>query len=197
MTKSTPRVARDVEALGKVLAALADVDKVQRGWVIASAISKLGIAAATIHCTPITGAVNHKDSRAVVPGKPGSKEQAKEHAKHFLRWKNAPTDVLRAAVLGYYLTHFKNKASYTPIDLRAMNDEAAGIAVNNMNRAMENATKKNKYFVSVGRKGEVRITMHGEAIVEALPDMVAVAAVKKAGLSPKRKTVKRKKNKAA
>src|SRR3954471_2007751 len=106
MKKSTTRAAKDVEALGKVLFALADVDEKQRGWIIAAAVSKLGIAAPTIKSTPVAGAVNQINSRAVVAGRPGSREHAKEHAKNFVCWKNAPTDVLRAAVLGYYLTHF-------------------------------------------------------------------------------------------
>jgi hypothetical protein len=181
MTKSRSGVAKHVEALGKVLAALADVDQVQRRWVIAAAVSKLGIVAATIHSTPVAGAVNQKNSRAVVSGKAGSNE----HAKNFVRLKNAPTDVLRAVVLGYYLTHFRNKGSYKPPDLTALNNEAAGMTINNMNRAMENATKRNKYFAPSKSSNAIRITAHGEAIVEALPDMVAVAAVKKA--APRRK----------
>src|SRR3954466_14815998 len=107
MKKSGSTVAKDVEALGKVLSALADVEEEQRGWIIAAAVSKFGIAPPTIHSTPIAGTVNQINSHGVVAGKPGSKE----HAKDFVRSKNAPTDVLRAVVLGYYLTHFKNKVS--------------------------------------------------------------------------------------
>jgi hypothetical protein len=58
MKKSGSRVAKDVEALGKVLSVLTDVDERQRGWIIAAAVRKLGIAAPTIHSTPVAGAVN-------------------------------------------------------------------------------------------------------------------------------------------
>jgi hypothetical protein len=62
---------------------------------------------------------------------------------------------------------------------------------------MENATRKNHYFVAISSKGEKKITAYGEAVVEALLDMVTVAAVKKAGPNRKRKTVKTKKKNVA
>ena len=182
--KKNIRMAKHKVALSKVLSVLADVDGARRGWIIAAAVRKLRIA--TIHAARIAGAVNGINSLAVVTGKPGSSE----HAKNFVRWKNAPTDVLRAAVLGYYLTHFRNKRSYKPSDLKALNDEAAGMTINNMVRAMENATEKNHYFVLIGSGNGRKITPYGEAVVEALPDMVTVTAVKKAGPGGKRKAAK-------
>lgn len=183
---------KEFEALGKVLAALAGLDATQRSWVIASAVSNLGIAAMAITPAAPAGGGGAAKLAAPIPGTPGTRE----HAKAFLRLKSPKSDVLRVACLGYYLAKFKDTSIIKTKQITEMNTEAAGTRITNVSQALDNATKQNHYFAPAGKRSK-QLTAFGESVVEALPDMEAVAAIEKERPKRKRKATKAKKRKAA
>ena len=65
-----------------------------------------------------------------------------------------------------------------------MNTEAAGTRISNISQALDNAMKHYNYFAPAGH-GNKQLTTFGKAIVEALPNAEAVAAVQ--AERPKRK----------
>jgi hypothetical protein len=114
--------------------------------------------------------------------------------KAFLAAKNPQTDVERATVLAYYLTHARGERHFKTRDLTDLNTEAAGQRFSNTSVAVNNAIRQNGYLAP-GPKGTRQITARGDEVVEALPDREALAAILAA--QPKRRRRKRTTNKTA
>lgn len=119
----------------------------------------------------------------VVPG-----DLATMEPKAFLAAKNPQTDVERATVLAYYLTHARGERHFKTRDLTDLNTEAAGQRFSNTSVAVNNAIRQNGYLAP-GPKGTRQITARGDEVVEALPDREALAAILSA--QPKRRRRKR------
>lgn len=164
----------EFEALGKVLAALASLDAKQRVWVIASAVSNLGIAATlpTPTGTGGAGAGGIATSAAIIPGQPGSNA----HARAFLRQKAPTNKVQQVACLAYYLTHFKEIPHFKTTDLSQMNTDAGGARIGNLTQAANNALHLSGYLAPAGG-GRKQLSAYGEDVVNALPDPSAVKAL--------------------
>jgi hypothetical protein len=180
----------EVEALGTILAALAELDGPQRTWVLASVAAKLEIAIPNLAGAPRPAGANAllAGSGAAIPGHPGTNA----HAKAFLRAKNPTNTVQRVACLAYYLTHYRATPEFKTRDISKMNSDAAGTSIGNPSQAVANATKQSKYLAAAGR-GKKQLTGFGEEVVNALPNIEAVAALEKAEPARKRRKARRKK----
>jgi hypothetical protein len=113
--------------------------------------------------------------------------------KEFLALKNPQTDVERLTVLAYYLSKNRDMASFKTAELEDLNKEAAGRRFSNAPNTAKNAVKKNYLTAAGGR--ERQITHLGEKVVEAMPDRDAVEAALDAVPKPRKRSVKRKKEK--
>lgn len=114
--------------------------------------------------------------------------------KAFLAAKNPQTDVERATVLAYYLSHARGERHFKTRDLTDLNTEAAGQRFSNTSVAVNNAIRQNGYLAP-GPKGTRQITARGDEVVETLPDREALAAILAA--QPKRRRRKRTTKKTA
>jgi hypothetical protein len=186
---------KEVEALGTVLAAVQDLDAVQRQWVFSSAMSNLGIEVQrSSHAggqVPNVGEGGIKGSASSARTPVSIKEGLTP--KEFLRTKNPQSDVQRMACLGYYLNLQRGQSHFKTKELTALNQEAAGTPIGNPAQAVANATKQSHYLAPAGG-GKKQITAFGEEVVDALPDQAAVKEVEKN--KPKKRIRRRKGSKA-
>src|SRR5215207_4691674 len=104
--------------------------------------------------------------------------------KQFLAQKNPKTDVERLTVLAYYLSKFRDVASFKTPELVDLNKEAAGRRFTNAPSTAKNAVRQN-YLTGAGSR-ERQITHLGERVVEALPDREAVKAVLEEAPKPRK-----------
>ena len=176
-------------ALGKVLAALAKLDEKQRAWVIASAVSNLGIPAA-LPAPRVSGLGTGGTGTTVIPGDPGSKA----HARAFLKIKSPKTMVQQVACLAFYLTNHKHLPHFKTKDISVMNTDAAGSRISNPSQAVGNATHLSGYLAPAGG-GKKQLTGFGEDVVDALPDQEAVKAVEAA--KPRKRRARKAKSRKA
>lgn len=179
----------EVEALGTILAALADLDGTQRAWVLSSVVTKLDIPPLNLSAaTPAPGTIIPPGAPpANLPGAAGSSQ----HAKAFMRSKNPVNTVQRVACLAYYLTHFCATPTFKTREISKMNRDAAGTSIGNPSQAVANATKQSKYLAPAG-SGKKQLTGFGEDVVNALPDQPAVAALEKAEPARRKRKARKK-----
>lgn len=95
--------------------------------------------------------------------------------KQFLGQKDPHTDVERMTCLAYYLTHYRGTAQFKTKELTDLNTEAAQPKFSNPADAATNAAKMK--CLSLAGAGKKQITVHGEKLVEALPDREKVKAL--------------------
>jgi hypothetical protein len=160
----------DIEALGKVLTALSNLNLSAQQWVLSTAAGRLNLPAAT-SAQPTSNTSTKPAATTTTPG--GLKDFS---PKEFMRQKSPKSDVDRVACLAFYLTYARNTSAFSARDLTAMNTEAAGPKIN-MSRAVDNAAKQSGYLTSAG-KGKKQITTYGEDVVNVLPDYEAVKAIR-------------------
>ena len=96
MKRDVKGVPREFAALGEVLSALRNLDATQRNWVIASAVSNLGITATAVNSATSVGGGDGTNLRPYISGTPGTKE----HAKAFLRLKSPKKGCPARCMLG-------------------------------------------------------------------------------------------------
>jgi len=147
--------------------------------------------------TELRGAVN-------IPRPPGQVNQIASHhttieavgsfsedrsmsPKDFILEKQPQTDVERVTSLAYYLTHYRETPNFKPIDISALNTEAAQPKFSNANHAVRNAIASG-YLASAANDTK-QISAPGKQFVQALPDRVAAKAAMTNARS-KRKTRK-------
>jgi hypothetical protein len=99
-------------------------------------------------------------------------------------------------VLAYYLDRYKNTSEFKTPALVALNQEAGGVKIGNPARAVDNATRRSHYLVSV-KGGNKKISAHGEDVVEALPDQAKVAEIEGAFVSSSRRSPRKRSTKKA
>lgn len=92
-------------------------------------------------------------------------------AKAFLIEKRPQSDVERIACLAYYLTHYRDQATFKTLELSKLNTEAAQIKLSNPTRAVDNAA--GAHFLIPAGQGKKQLSAIGELYVQALPDRVA------------------------
>lgn len=88
--------------------------------------------------------------------------------KQFLNEKQPRTDVERVACLAFYLTHYRDTAEFTTLDISKINTEAAQRKLANATVSVNNASQYG-YLVPAG-KGTKQISAAGERYVQALPN---------------------------
>lgn len=93
-------------------------------------------------------------------------------AKQFMADKQPKSDMERLTCLGYYLTHFRDTAAFKTVDLTHLNTEAALPKMTNPSATARNAVEQQ--YLALAGGGRKQITQRGEALVQALPDRVAV-----------------------
>jgi hypothetical protein len=83
--------------------------------------------------------------------------------------------VERVACLAFYLTHYRDTAEFTTLDISKVNTEAAQRKLANATVAVNNASQYG-YLVPAS-KGTKQISAAGEKYVQALPDYDAAKAL--------------------
>lgn len=175
MTTAKTDFKKELEALGTVLQAVGALESAGQTFVLRTAIDRLGISDMQLTAaggTPLsaTGNVGGAGSGA------GAGSNPPRDPKTFLKEKKPVSEVQRVAVLAYYLDRYKDTKEFKTPDLVALNQDAGGLRIGNPARAVDNATRRSNYLVSV-KGGRKKISAHGEDVVEALPDQAKVAEV--------------------
>jgi len=162
MPKSDP----ELDAMSSVHEALAKLEVEQQRRVLGWVVEKLGL----------TGAPNVGQGSS--PGIPQQAQMGRPAAtgspKQFVAAKKPESDIERAAVLAYFLTHERGMTEFKTSDISAINKEAAQRPFANTAYSANNATAAG-YLAPAGKKSK-QITTRGEALVEAMPDRAAVKA---------------------
>lgn len=164
----------ELAALATVLTALEPLDDDRRRYVLRMAAERLGVPGVAQSAAQNAGqpeADSDGQQRDVAHG-----TTIDVSAEDFIDAKRADVDVQRAAVLAYYLKHFRNQRRFKSKDLAALNTEAAGHRFGNMNKTVNNASARDGFFVAAG-EGFKQLTRYGEQIVEALPDAKQVKEI--------------------
>ena len=184
-----------VDALGTVLKALADLDADGQQFVVQTAATRLGlgpVASSGQQGNGTTGGASTTPTGGGAQTPIGSNTTPKQ----FLDLKRPTTDVERVTCLGYYLTHFRSTPHFKTADITALNTEAAQKELSNTSVAVGNAQTTN-YITKAGKRGHKQITSFGEKVVNALPDREALKTVmeaekKRGARRPKKKAAKKK-----
>ena len=179
----------EIEALGAVLDALNDLDEEKRVFVYRTAGERLGLAAPTQRKDKSPGSGADIDGDDI-----GSQDDITP--KEFMKGKKAKTDVEIIACLAFYLSHYRDAATFKTKDITVLNIEAALPKMSNSSQAMKNATNQNHYLAAAG-KGMKQITSLGEDVVKALPIRDKVKEVLDNSQKPKRRKKRNKKKKKA
>ncbi len=111
----------------------------------------------------------------------------------FVFHKKADKDVERVVVLAYYLEKHRGQPLFKTADIDKLNFEAAGRPFGNVQKTVNNATRRNYYFAPAGN-GFKRLTPLGRLIAEALPDKEKVASTLKEHKPPPKRKASPKKN---
>lgn len=164
---------KELDALGTVLQAVGSLDPAGQTFVMRLAIERLAIAGVATPGGATTGA------SAQLSGGAGPSTTQPRDAKAFLKDKKPINEVQRVVVLAYFLDRYKGTPEFKTPDLVALNQEAGGLKIGNPTRAVDNATRRSNYLVSV-KGGNKKISAHGEDVVDALPDQAKVTEVETA-----------------
>jgi hypothetical protein len=95
-------------------------------------------------------------------------------AKEFMLQKKPQQDIERIVCLAYYLTHYRDTATFKTIDLSSLNTEAAQMKFSNAAKAVDNATQAGLLIPAA--RGAKQLSAGGELYVQALPDREAARA---------------------
>jgi len=179
----------EFSSLQTVIKALQPLDVEARSRIIAAVTTFLQV--------PSTVSIAAK---AVLPTEPEGSSQTRSSnypafsadtdmtPKEFLYQKQARSDVERIAVLGYYLTHFRETPHFKTLDLSKLNTEAAQPKFANAANTANNAVKQG--YLVPSTKGMRQLSAAGERFVEALPDREAAKATMTA-VKPRRRPAKK------
>lgn len=145
----------EIEALGIVLQALKPLDEAERAFVLKTAAERFELK------PPETQQSSRHHSKAA--------DRPDTSPKAFLKEKAPKTELQQVVCLAYFLTHFREQASFKTRDLTSLNIEAAGSQISNATRAIQAARENYDLLSSAGKAG-LQITTKGEDLIEALPD---------------------------
>ena len=178
----------EIDALGKVLNALASLERDGQLFVMRSAANRLGLDGSEIGI----GASGADAKKEVAQN--GQKTSKDIPPKRFMDDKKPTKDVERVACLAYYLTYHRDQSHFKTADVTKMNTDAAQTAFSNTSVAVNNAEAAG-YITKAGKRGEKQITAFGEKLVDAMPDTEEMKGVMAA--ESKRHARRRKNKKAA
>ncbi|MEK7469878.1 MAG: hypothetical protein AAB074_21125 [Planctomycetota bacterium] len=178
MTKSTV-ITKEFDAIKTALEVLEPLDAKQRQFVVGMILSRLDMAA------PVANEVAGESSAGSGAEHAGAASTKAPGVRDFLKRKSPATDLERFACLAFYLTQHMGSAAFTTRDITKLNGEAGGQDFSNPAATAMNATRQSKLLSKAGG-GKKRITIHGEDLVNALPDRVKVKEVMKSKTVRKR-----------
>ena len=107
--------ADEIEALSAVLDALNDLDEEKRAFVYQTAGERLGLAAPTQRKDKSSGSGTDIDDDDI-----GSQDDITP--KKFMKGKKAKTDVEIIACLAFYLSHYRDAATFKTKDITDLNN---------------------------------------------------------------------------
>ncbi|MEZ6132150.1 MAG: hypothetical protein R3C59_26110 [Planctomycetaceae bacterium] len=172
---------KEIEALGVVLGALADLEGQGQQFVLQTVANRLGLGAPQVQ----TAAVGHPDEGADTPALQttltshtvisGSADPEPD-PKHFVDEKRPTTDVERVICLAFFLSHHRGQRHFKTADVSKLNTDAAQPDLSNTSQSMKQATDKG-LLANAKKKGEKQLSTFGEKYVNALPDRAAVKEV--------------------
>lgn len=171
----------ELKAMEATLSALQSLSADEQQRVLEWLASKLGLEAPT----PLRGG----DRSDTPMGAAGGTDELGT-IKQFLKGKKPDNDVARATALAYYLTHARDKETFTTADLSKARTDAA-LPSFNVSRGASNA-RGSGYLTTTGKRGTLKITSVGESLVEAMPDKEAIKKATTQRGKPRRKTTGRK-----
>ncbi len=179
----------EVDALGKALSAVGNLDEAGQKFVVRSMVDRLGLNMTAVVPQTAAGQQAGTAPSGMLPQHSGTVEP-----KHFMDQKKPTKDIERVACLAYYLTHYRSLPHFKTADITKMNTDAAQTALSNTSVAVSNAERAG-YITQAGKHAHKQITAYGEKLVSALPDQEAFKEVLAA--ESKRHTRRKKAKKSA
>lgn len=170
-----------LQAFNTIISALTNLEQMEQEKILNTVFTFLGIKK-----RKSTG----EESESNGKGSEGLKDDKNQTHKEFLKIKKPKSETQRVVCLGYYLTHSLDKQHFKTIDITKLNNDAGQIKLSNTAVPMDNAVRDG-YMASVG-KGQKQLTVHGEDLVNALPDQEAAGKVRKVIKKRKKQTGKAK-----
>jgi hypothetical protein len=175
---------RELEILNKLLADLHELEPEARHRILQTVSTYYQYAPPNQTRLPSTA------TQEAQPG-PFSEDRSMS-VKDFVMQKRPATAVERAAVLAYYLTHYRDMPHFKTLDISKLNTDAAQPKFTNAAVAVENAAKTG--YLVPAPKGNKQLSAAGEVFVQLMPDREAAKAAM-ASARPRRRV--RKTNQAA
>lgn len=170
----------EIDALGTVLGALANLSEEGQKFVLQTAAHRLGVE--NVEPQQATGPV--ASATPTIVAAPHSSET---EPKHFIEKKQPTIDTERVACLAYFLCHYRDQREFKTTDITKLNTEAAQPTFSNASQSVKRAENAG-YIVRATGRGLKQISALGEAVVSALPDKDAVrSAVESNVTRPRRK----------
>jgi len=177
---------KELEALKQVLSTLEPLNEDQRKFVLKTAAERFGLI------IPKNQNFEEALDSQSAPAETATESLANITPKDFVKTKNPGSDVLRVVCLAYYLTYARKQHHFKSEEIAKLNTEAAYQNFGNPLKTVNNAMARSHFLAPAGG-GKKQITAHGEDVVNALPDLKAVAELVKKHKKSKR--AKPKKNK--
>jgi hypothetical protein len=159
----------EVVALNQVIAAFRRLNRESRERVLRTVSTYFGMTSLAAS-PPAHSSGIHIQSSAVSSGVSFSEDRTPS-PKEFILDKKPLQDIERIACLAYYLTHYRDTATFKTLDLSKLNTEAAQIKLGNAAKAVDNAQRAG--YLLGGPNGTKQISAIGELYVQALPDRAA------------------------
>lgn len=180
---------KELEALRQVLSTLEPLNDDQRKFVLKTVAERFGLI------IPKNQNFEETSDSDVAPTETKtSKSLANITPKEFVKRKSPDSDVLRVACLAYYLTYARKQSEFKSEDIAKLNTESAAQNFGNPLKTVNNAMARSHFLAPAGG-GKKQITAHGEDVVNALPDLKAVAELVKKYKKSKRAKPKKNKTK--
>ena len=165
----------EAQALNALIGALAPLEQATRIRLLRTMATFFEFSAEDV----LSNAITQRVSASTNAGPPDTRksfapsfsEDRSLTAKAFLLDKRPQSDVERIACLAYYLTHYRDQATFKTLELSKLNTEAAQIKLSNPTRAVDNAA--GAHFLLPAGQGKKQMSAIGEIYVQALPDRAA------------------------
>jgi hypothetical protein len=173
--KNSSRAMDEATALSALVTALTPMDQTARVRLLRTVstffelkLQDLAPDSAPLQRSAIGGG-SDADRRGA--SNPSFSEDRSMSPKAFLLEKRPQSDIERIACLAYYLTHYREQATFKTLELSKLNTEAAQIKLSNPTRAVDNAASA--HFLLPAGQGKKQLSAIGELYVQALPDRMA------------------------
>jgi hypothetical protein len=184
-------ITEEFKAIQTALVALEPLDETQRKFAVSMVLSRLGMSE-----PPKGGGGGGNGGSGGGAGGGGAPDITNMKPKEFIALKRPTTDLERLVCLAYFLTRARSTPKFKVKDITDLNEEALATPFSNPSQTASNAVKQSR-MLAPAEKGQKRITVDGERLVEALPDRAAVDEARAASRRPAKKKGGRKTTKKA